>query len=568
MTAVNPGQGKSDSASTNILRRQDIALAVGAFVAADRAAREGNENAAKEKLEHLRTLQKRYWQMFYTVLSATVAKRHSQLDFADDERLFMDLGLVDPRMLGPGGNLRALTGEIKSKSLSGCFYLSEWLGERYHQFQLESDLSVVDDNEEDKYASQLGEARRRVLSRLSDYLTGLPGVPLELSEAFRSGDMDKVVIAAGINCLAHPTRKNFLRRRQLWTMREQVLTKARARASSQNALRLFELLNEVYASDWRARFENRQLEGADAPARATAAAKDPSASVSVSDPKMDAMMGEARQMRMRMTLMGVIDGKEEPDTVLHGAAPRLTKEALAEFLPLAQTFDRTLAEMPPIIIVPGSGRGFFAWEAGCLLLALRPLVGPDDSLATALAWQRMLEDRFSKGGALRDAYGKAFPGAAFEHDFPAEYRAWLCRLTRGDVSAMQPEKRTFFRDFIGPDLSGPMLPANLRNVGPQTMVAICRRLEKQVAAAAGDVNLHRRLAAIYWQSGEVEAAGLQFNAAMQLAPNDGETLFSAGMFMRGQGDGEAANDCFRFGVERAADSMWGVYCRDALANMI
>ena len=112
------------------------------------------------------------------------------------------------------------------------------------------------------------------------------------------------------------------------------------------------------------------------------------------------------------------------------------------------------------------------------------------------------------------------------------------------------------------------MPPNLRNIGPQTMVAICRRLEKQVANGDNDVNLHRRLAALYWQQGNFEAAGVQFNAAMQLAPDDGETMFSAGMFMRGQGEGEAANDCFRFGAERARESMWGIYCQDALANLL
>jgi Tfp pilus assembly protein PilF len=98
------------------------------------------------------------------------------------------------------------------------------------------------------------------------------------------------------------------------------------------------------------------------------------------------------------------------------------------------------------------------------------------------------------------------------------------------------------------------------------MVAIRSRLEKQVAAGDADANLHRRLAAIYWQQENIEAAGLQFTAAMHAAPDDGETLFAAGMFMRSRDDGEAANDCFRWGTDRAKGSMWGIYCRDALEN--
>ncbi len=249
-------------------------------------------------------------------------------------------------------------------------------------------------------------------------------------------------------------------------------------------------------------------------------------------------------------------------------APRVTKDALAAFLPVAQAFDRALAELPPFVIVPGTGRGMFAWEAGCVLLALRPVVGVDDSVATALALLRMLDDRLNNGGVLRLEYERKFPGAVFQSEFPADYRAWLTRLTKGDGSAMHPTRRAFFRDFIGPDITGPLLPPNLRNVGPQTMAAICRRMEKQVAGEAVDANIHRRLAAVYWHMGNNEAAGLQFNAAMLAAPEDGETLFAAGMFMRTNGDAEAAADCFRLGAERAEGSMWGIYCRDALTNQL
>ena len=559
----------------HILNQQDVGLAVNAFLVADKTLADGGERALKESRQHLATIQSRYWRNFYALLSAVLAKRRSNMNFTDDERLFMDLGLVDARMVDadrPQQAMRELVEEVNSKGMSGCYYLSEWLMERQTQLQLENAISNADEGEDNTYESQLKEARRRVLSRLSGYFTGLPGIPLEVSESMRSGDLDRVIIASGITAMRQPTRKNFLRRHHLWALREQILTKARARASGQAALKLFEMLNEVYARDWRARFDAYQADIEQQRSRTlrhqqATSIKDHH-TVSVTDPNVDTLMSEARQMRMRSLLMGVIDGKSEADTVLHGRAPRVTKKDLAEFLPVVQAFDRTLVELPPIVIVPGSGRGIFAWETGCVLLALRPMVGIDDSVATAFALLRMLDDRLNNGGVLRQAYEKKFPGAVFQNEFPADYRAWLTRLTKGDIGAMNPQRRAFFRDVVGPDVSGPLLPPNLRNVGPQTMVAICRRLEKQVAADDSDANLHRRLAAIYWQQGNMEAAGLQFNAAMQSAPNDGETLFAAGMFMRAQGDLEAANDCFRWGKERAAASMWGIYCQDALANQL
>jgi tetratricopeptide (TPR) repeat protein len=389
----------------------------------------------------------------------------------------------------------------------------------------------------------------------------------------RSGELDNAIIASGIAALREPRRKNLLRRRNLWQLREQVLAKARARSNNQGVLRLFEMLNEIYARDWRERYDQFLNEEAEEKIRTAVKAspvspQDSSATMTVGNANVDLLMSEARQIRMRMVLMGAVDGKDRPDSILNARGPRLDKKTLAEFLPVPQTFDKALAELPPLVVVPGSGRGFFAWETGMIMLALRPLVGVDDSVATAFAWYRMLDDRINRGGVLRQAFEKKFPGAVFQNDFPADYRAWLTRLSKGEVGAMNPQRRAFFRDHIGPDISGPLLPPNLRNIGPQTMVAICRRLEKQLSSGDNDVNLHRRLAALYWQQGNLEAAGLQFNAAMQLAPDDGETMFAAGMFMRSRGDGEAANGCFRYGAERAKNSLWGIYCQDALANQL
>ncbi len=55
---------------------------------------------------------------------------------------------------------------------------------------------------------------------------------------------------------------------------------------------------------------------------------------------------------------------------------------------------------------------------------------------------------------------------------------------------------------------------------------------------------------------------------MQAAPDDGETLFAAGMFMRSRDEMDAANEFFQWGKERAGGSMWGIYCADARANLL
>ncbi|MCC8189027.1 MAG: hypothetical protein LIP77_00100, partial [Planctomycetes bacterium] len=300
--ATGPSDPPATRDENGILGRENLALAVNAYLMADKAHRDGNAAAAEERGRQLEAIQSRYWRVFFSILSQGLSRRRQGLEFTDEERLFLDVGLVDARMLGDDRDqvMRELTAEITHKGLSNCYYLSEWLAYRYGQLQLESTLNLAED--EGDYFSQLRETRVRVLSRLASYFTGLPGIPLEVSEAMRSGDLDNSLLAAGIAALREPRRKQFFRRRNLSLLREQVLAKAKARASSQATLRLFEMLDEIYVREWRERYDTFVNEGFCRLPNAPAAGPD-QATLSVGNAGAGAVVGIARQIRMGMVLM-------------------------------------------------------------------------------------------------------------------------------------------------------------------------------------------------------------------------------------------------------------------------
>ncbi len=569
MSTNHEQKRRSSSVSVIMKIEDDMPLAVNAYLMAAKRAEEGITHAEKEKSQHLRTIQSRFWRNFFTILSANMAQHGSQIDLSDEERFFIDFGLVDIRMLGGSKETSAqeLINELTYAGPQGCYYISEWLSHRHQQFLLEDSVAEVMENQIESGVSALVETRNRILNRLAGLFVGLPGIPLEVTDSMRTGKLDDAILNLSIALLQKHSRPLLLRQRNLWQLREQILSKAKARADSQGTVKFLEALNEVYAREWRERFETQQAQTialSTVPA-ATELKSDATSSVDMILSGM--VMLEARQMRMRLSLAAAANGTPKADIVLHSSAPRLNKKDVAAFIPVLQSFDRSFIELPPIVIVPGVGRGLFAWETGCILLSVRPSVGPEDSMATAFAFQRMYDDRFNRDRSLEKAYEKTFPGSKFSIEFPVDYRAWLCRLTHGDITAMTPERRAFFRESIGPDIHGPMLPSNLRNTGPQTLDAICRRLEKQITAGDKDFKLYRRLACLYWHQGNMEAANMQFSAAAQLNPNDGETLFTTAMFMRANDNAEGAATFFQYGAERAADTLWGVYCRDALANM-
>lgn len=546
--------------------REEMAPLVHGFLEAAATAASGDARAQEEQNGRLRDLDALFWRGVDSIVASSMSRSSEQLEFTDEERLFIDFGLVDIRM--PGGNpddvSRDLLTELRLTGPSNCFYLSEWLANRHNQIRLEGSVAAKEADPVSSYASQLVETRKRILSRLSVLFTGLPGVPRGIADAMCSGALDNEILETGIGLLADGARPGFLRRRGLWLLREQILSKARARADGQTVLKMFEILNEVYVRDWRERYD--RFVQTFVPTTDADHVQDETTSLDSS--AVRALLSELRQIRMRIRLESLANGETHSQAVLAGAAPRLNKESLGGFLPVVQTMDRDFSDLPPILIVPGSGRGLGAWESGLLMLCLRPPVGVEDSVATAFAYQRMADDCLNNAGRLRRSYEHAFPGANFNQDFPIDYRAWLCRLSRGDVSAMKPDKRAFFRDNVGPDIRGPMAPANLKAIGPQTREIICRRLEKQISSGESDVNLHRRLGALYWLEGNLDAAQQQFALGVKIAPKDGELLFSFGVLMRHKSDPVAANMFFRYGSERSADTIWGVYCKDALENLL
>ncbi|MDR3211321.1 MAG: hypothetical protein LBU79_05330 [Planctomycetota bacterium] len=561
---VLPGKTQLDSQPGRT--DDELSAAVNGYLSALLRLRSGIAGAEAEGKPFLTILESRFGSNLKSIVEANLSRHHDHPDFANDERLFIDLGLMDVRFVG-NDDLTPLLDELKTTRFPSVFFLSEWLSQRHQTLQVESSINEMPGakkKEEQETASM--KTRRRLLGTLAEYFDRLPGIPSDVLQSIRTGKFDDSLLSFSINLMKNHNRQLLLRRRNLWQFREQVMAKAKARANDNpTTLRLFDALNQLYARDWNERYIMYSLEhsqskfGEEDEGETESHDNTPPLSLS------GLLLLDVKQVNLASILAARVNGDASPDFILHSAeTPRLAKADISRLKTLFTTFDRSLGEFPPIVIVPGSGRGIYVWESDYILLFLRPAVNVDDSMATALAFQRMINDCLKNDNALKKAYTEAFPEAVFRNDFPVDYRAWFCRLSHGDISAMSQGRRDFFRFHIGPDITGPMLPANLREVGPQTRDIICRRLEKQIASGEKDYRIHSRLAAIYWYNGNLEAAGVQYNTATIMAPNDGETLFTAGMFMRAADSSKGADTFFRQGAEKANNSLWGIYCQDAL----
>ncbi|MCX7935176.1 MAG: hypothetical protein N3A66_07965, partial [Planctomycetota bacterium] len=275
------------------------------------------------------------------------------------------------------------------------------------------------------------------------------------------------------------------------------------------------------------------------------------------------LRSELRFVRTLLPLGALAGGVGRTCAVLLQDSKRVTKADTAQGVLRAQTCDRGFTLNPVVLIAPFRGRGIFEWDRDSLVIGLVPVGDAMESVANAVANFRMLRDSFQDQGALRKAYEAAFGAGSFQRSFPADYRLWVTRIGQGEAAALSPDRLRFMREWIGPDCSGVLAPANLRHLGPQAREALRRRMEKQATMAEADAQFHRRLAVLYWQDGDLENALRYMALAAKAAPRDGEILFSIGLILRQQGQAEKAKGIFQSCAQRTAGTLWAVYAAAA-----
>ncbi len=533
---------------------------------AARAAASADPKGRRELSRLERKLDEFYWRRVEELVSDRVDPNHERLEFSREERLLIDFGLLDLSLVeGAGADLpQRLAAELDLPGGTNHYYLSEWLEDRYHRHQLTREVTR---QESDRSADdQFSQARLKVLERLRPCFQGLPGVPAEVASQLVSGAFDDKLLALSVSLLAQSTPKAYRHRRRLWLLRAQVFEKARARATDQTALKLFDVVDELYQRDWRERVkvfkEAKQAARAGGPVRPAMTAADRE----TREKLVGHLLTELRVIRNQLPVGALAGGVTRTCAALLKDEPRVTKADTNFGLNLAQCCDRGFTVNPVVLIAPFTGRGIFEWDHDSLVVSLQPVANALDSVANAAGNYRMLIDSFQSDGALRTAYEAEFSGANFQQTFQADYRAWVCGVGQGKREALDPKHLEFFRREVGPDCSAPLAPANLRKVGPATRQSLIKRLQKEIDGGTADANLHQRLSVLLWQEERPAEALAAMAQAARLAPQAGDILLNLGLILRAQGQAEKAAGIFRACAARVPGTIYAVYAAAAAAG--
>lgn len=515
-----------------------------------------------------------YWKMVEEILRRGINVAAGALKFSDDDRLLLDFGLLDERLVK--GAPPALRDELlKESALVGApnhFYLSEWLADRFKRYQTESAFAGT----EAGGGGGAGDAYQTLQAFLARQNDGagvkLPGVSPVAMEAMFSGRLDRQIIAMGVSALANRNRRDFLTRARLSALRREVVARSRGAVGDSAQLRLFDAIDEAYRQEWE--IQLRESGGAVplSASQAIALQADPAKEDAETLRAFNWLLSELRFVRTLMPLGALAGGLFRPCAAMLEYRPRVTRAHTAAVLGKVAWCDRNYQLAPVVLIAPFTGRGIYEWDRDSLVISLTPVENPEDSAANAVANFSMMIDSFQHHAALKDAYRAMFTGANFQKSFQADYRTWVCGVAGGRLDALPPDKLEFFATQVAPDFAAsPVLalaPRELRNLTFTARELVRKQMQRLVSTARDSWMSRWRLGILYWMDGLNEEALRELTHAANLAPAKLETYFAVACLLAQMGRPAKARPLFNVCATRGKNTIWALHAARAAAALL
>ncbi|MHC4871057.1 MAG: hypothetical protein ACYTFY_04360 [Planctomycetota bacterium] len=505
-----------------------------------------------------------YWKWVDLMVKEAVQAGRDTLSFSDEDKIFIDMGLVDLALVEGADEAlpEQLMEERNTGGLVNHYYFTEWLEDRFKRFmlteQMEKETSTSEEGKNSELV-KLKDARSKITGKLKPFFKGLPGVTEQISNHFINGQLDDQINLLSVALLDVDERQVFMKRHSLRNLRLQIISKLRGRLNSETDFKLVDMLDVIYGKIWKESYS--QYEGGES------SASDASG-ISAGPGRRDLdklssyIEGEIKFAKSLLPLGALAGGITRCCSVLLENCPRINKEITRVELDRCREADRGFSVSPAVLIAPFQGRGFFEWDRDSLFVPLVPVDSSRSSISNASANYRMLIDSFQQDGALKSSYEELFSGANFQEAFQKDYRTWMSTVGSGEIDGMEDQNREFFMNNVGPDYSGVIAPANLKNLGEEARKSLRVRLEKQIKAMSGeDANLYYRLGVLYWQDSLHEKAIAKIAQSLSLDGKNGIALFSLALLLGQSGNEAKSKQAFQVCIKRVPESIWASYSR-------
>lgn len=509
-----------------------------------------------------------YWNRVEAVLVKIGELGPEQVQFSTDERICIDIGILDLRLLsGEAADIISrLVVELNYPGAPNQYYLTEWLKDRYRihtslqkgQAGASSAESRIRDLPE--VCTKLFGIRLRIYHALHRFFENLPGIPTHVVATLMDGRLDATIQQL---TLSHPLNRGFYSARcvGLQRIRKGIILKARQRCATDQQLAVFDTLQQA---DERLDQELLRLVPEVIESESVA---EPPHGPGDSEGRANFLLAECRNVRSLIRLGTMGTGITRTHSVLLTDQDRLGKKELGGLLSQIHELDPHLPGNPDVMIAPFSGTGLYAWDRDTILLPLIPMKSPEESVLYAFANYRVIRDATDGRGRLKALWESAFPGSDFRKDFMREYRNWIVGVGRGFRGAMEAGPYEFFKNHIGPNAKELFAPVELLRLTPDErgeLIKFCRRRIASGEATSAD---HYALAILHWREARYYESLQQITLATQLNPRDGRALFALGFMQKKLKDPESAAATLDAVGQVARNSIWNVFALEQRSSL-
>ena len=490
-----------------------------------------------------------WWRDVERLLARVARDTPDRVAFSPDERLLLDLGVLDWRLLPGGDRLRpALLRELAAPGRPHVHYFSEWIARRFRQSLLYGEMSPPGGDVPTSTVI-IRDLRGRLYMRLNPLFRNLPGFDQKAVDLFLSGRVDATLDAMTRKLAEGPDERLEEQRRQLNDIRLRLLVRARERARGPEDISLFDALRDLDRQVARERASVR----VDVP---VAAARTVSA-----EEREKFVLEEARFVKNVLWLGVANSGVTRATSVLVSDQPRLTKADLDAVFARVREVDPALPLGSTVLIAPFQGGGFYEWDRDTLFVPLVPARSPDHAVLGALASYRILLDTLQESGRLKADYEKAF-GGEFHVGFARDYKAWVLEVAKGLKDALDPERFAFFRDRLGPNPATLFAPPSWLGAGSREDGEKLRACRALAAKSEAGYEEHYRLA-VHAAAAQQNAQAIDhLQAALRQRPADGRALLALGVLTARSGDVGTSRRYLADCAAQAPNTLWSVLAAD------
>jgi tetratricopeptide (TPR) repeat protein len=543
-----------------------------------------------ERIGEIRVvLDEYFWKLAEKTVVGALGRKEGVLSFKKAEKLLLDAGLVDARLVNMVGGkfTKNLAREMApgKGELDGVYYFSEWLNERYQSFltgraisknnpDSNSLLRALERNAQDLAA--LRKRRQKLYESIGHLFVVMPGIELDVVKTVRNGDVDcRIEELAAAQAIEDARARKEGREpdtdagdqaRRFDQLVQRLLFHAREESADEEKLKCLEDVVAVRAELLLKVVRQARQNYSDEPEFQD------SENLQVAKPDIsseEAVVFLQRELKLLRSLIriGYRDGKmAKACSVLLTGMLRTTKSTVSEVFDLIKELDPYVEFNLDVLIAPFTGSGFFEWDRNTLVVALNPVGGAERAVVNAVANYRLLEDTFSGRVHIVEAYKKQF-GKGFRERFLNDYSNWILSVSQGKKDALNEWNFQFFVEHIGPDPAGPPVPHGRGKLSPEKRNQEIDSIQRIMEADCLTVREAYTLAALLWEVQRFDEAIETLLVATGLAPDDCKVPYGLGLLREKKDEIPAARLDFEKVLRLAPNSLWGIYAQDALRRL-